>query len=287
MIAVAVILTAVPLALLYAVIAVHNFLRRVLRVLNPAWLWFTGLPLDGHSRTNATWLRPSHGPRPVLHNSGHAVWWHHLPRLHRAGIRSGATGATAVTLYGLAVATVLTIAALCAVAAVLLAAGGWHAVYVVRNWRHERHYVRPLERTLADAIGAPPVSIEIERDGDEVKQVAIEWAPDTELGAVQKQAAVDAVTTRLALEAPDDCVETQGPQPVRGVHPVRAAAVTCRVGRRSPAPSCPPPRTSSSSASESAARSSRRSTARARTCASPAAPAAASRTWPRSCCCRR
>ena len=86
----------------------------------------------------------------------------------------------------------------------------WHCVYVVRNWRHERHYVKPLERTLSDAIGAPPVSIEIERLDDEVKSVAIEWAPDTELGAVQKQAALDAVTTRLALEAPDDAWKLKG-----------------------------------------------------------------------------
>jgi hypothetical protein len=197
-------------ALLYAVLAVHGILRKICKALNPAWLWFTGLPLDGHSRTNASWLRPSRGPRPVLHNSGHAVWWHHMPRLHRAGVRSGATAVTAVTLYGLAVATWLTVAVLCAVAAVLILVGGWQCVYAVRNWRHERHYVKPLERTLADAIGAPPVSIEIERAGDEVKQVAIEWAPDTELGATQKQAAIDAVTTRLALEAPDDAWKLKG-----------------------------------------------------------------------------
>jgi len=206
----AVILIGVPAVLLAVVIKVHDAIRKICKALNPAWLWFTGLPNDGHSRTNATWRRASHGPRPVLHNSGHAVAWHHLPRLYRAGIRTGATVTAAAVLYGFAVATVLTITVLCTVTAVLLVAGGWHAVYRIRNWRHERHYVKPLERTLTDAIGAPPVTIEIERLGDEVKQVAIEWAPDTELGAVQKQAAIDAVTTRLALEAPDDAWKLKG-----------------------------------------------------------------------------
>ena len=80
-------------ALVMLVLIAHRLVRKVLKALNPAWLWFSGHCMDGQSRTNATWTMRSHGPRPVLHSSGHAVAWHHLPRMHRAGIRSGATHA--------------------------------------------------------------------------------------------------------------------------------------------------------------------------------------------------
>ena len=174
------------------------------------WRWLSGNSLDGRLRTNATWTMPSRGPRPVLTQTGHAVRWHHMPRMHRAGIRTGGTILAAVTGYGLITATLATVICLgCAVAAALVLAG-WHVVYRVRTWSHERHYVRPLERTLTTAIGATPVSIEIERADDEVKSVAIEWPPQTEIRAEQKQAALDAVTTRLALEAPDPSWELKG-----------------------------------------------------------------------------
>ena len=97
-------------ALTAATLAVHHTLRKVLRALNPVWLWFTGLPLgDGVSRTNATWTMRSRGPRPVLHNTGHAIWWHHLPRLHRAGIRTGSTFVFLGVLAGLVAATFATL----------------------------------------------------------------------------------------------------------------------------------------------------------------------------------
>lgn len=174
------------------------------------WRWLSGSSLDGRPRTNATWTMPSRGSRPVLTQTGHAVRWHHMPRMHRAGIRTGTTTLAAVTAYGLITATLATVICLGLAVAAALVLAGWHAVYRVRTWSHERHYVRPLERTLTAAIGATPLSIEIEREDDTVKSVAIEWAPDTELGAVQKQAATDAVTTRLALEAPDDAWKLKG-----------------------------------------------------------------------------
>ena len=194
-----------------AVIVLHRFVRRLLKAMNPAWLWFTGLPIgDGVSRTNATWTMRSRGPKPVLHNSGHAIAWHHLPRLHRAGIRTGATLVFLLIAYGLVTALTVTLAVLSALAFLLLLAVIWHVTYRVRTWNHERHYVKPLERTLVSKLPAAPLSIEVERVGDAVKSVEIEWPPETEIGELEKQQALEAVTTRLAIEAPDPAWSLRG-----------------------------------------------------------------------------
>jgi hypothetical protein len=197
-------------ALVTAVLVVHGFLRRVFKALNPAFLWFSGHSMDGHARTNATWTQRSRGPKPVLHSSGHAVAWHHLPRLHRAGIRTGASVALVAVAYGLWAALDLTLGFLSAAAACGLLVLAWHVFYKVRFFRHERHYVRPLERTLAAKLPAAPVTLEVERDGDTVKSVAIEWAPEAEIGEQEKQLALEAVTARLAIEAPEAAWKTKG-----------------------------------------------------------------------------
>jgi hypothetical protein len=194
-----------------AYLAMHHTLRKVFKALNPAWLFFTGLPVgDGVSRTNATWLQRSRGPKPVLHNSGHAIWWHHLPRLHRAGIRTGATLAFLGVLCGLAADLQVTLIILAVLAAAGLSLLAWHVVYRARNWKHERHYVRPLEGTLIRKIPVRPVSIEIERADNAVKSVAIEWPPNTQIEPEDQKAVLQAVTTRLAIEAPDPAWRVKG-----------------------------------------------------------------------------
>jgi hypothetical protein len=87
-------------------------------------------------------------------------------------------------------------APLCAWA--ILRAARW-----ARFWRHRRHYVRPLERTLTKRLGAPTDAVEVVRDGGAVKSVAIDWAPETEIDADDQKQVLSAVTTRLAIEAPD------------------------------------------------------------------------------------
>ena len=52
------------------------------------WRFFSGHALDGQFRTNATWTQPA---SKTLHPTGYARPWHHRPRLHRAGIRTGTT----------------------------------------------------------------------------------------------------------------------------------------------------------------------------------------------------
>lgn len=176
------------------------------------WAWLSGAELDGEQRTNATWLHCSHGDRPVLHRTGNAWRWHHLPRLTRAGIRTGGTALAAAILYGWAVARALTIAALASVAAALLAAMAWHVTFRVRGWRRERHYVRPLERTLLARMRHAPEMIEVTIDDDTgaVKSVEMEWAATAEIGAQEKQVILEAVTTRLPIEAPDETWNLRG-----------------------------------------------------------------------------
>jgi len=196
------------LVVLYLV--VHNVLRRVLKALNPAWLWFSGHSLDGVSRTNATWTMRSRGPRPVLHNSGHAIWWHHLPRLHRSGIRTGASLAFLGVLCGLVLDFQVTLIILAVLAAAGLAPAAWCLFCWARSWQHKRHYVRPLEGTLVRKIPIRPTSIQIERAGNAVKAVAIEWPAETELDAADQQVVLQAVTSRLAIEAPDASWKLKG-----------------------------------------------------------------------------
>lgn len=196
--------------LVVATLAVHDFMRKMLKVLNPAWLWFSGHCLDGVSRTNATWLMRSRGPKPVLHSSGHAIWWHHLPRLHRAGIRTGASLAFLGVLCGLVLAFQVTLIILAVLTAGGLALGGWRLFCWARTWRHKRHYVRPLEGTLVRKIPIRPERIAIERNGDAVKTVEIEWPAETELDAADQQTVLQAVTARLAIEAPDASWKLKG-----------------------------------------------------------------------------
>ena len=219
------------LLLLAAALTVRHWIKRhgfwVL-----AWRWHSGHTLDGAHRTNATWLRRSHGNRPVLHNSGSAIWWHHTPRLYRSGIRIGAEVTLLLVLYGLWAAFTLTLAVLAALA-VLGALGALaHLAWRLRRWQHERHYVKPLERTLINKLPAAPVSVEVERDDDAVKSVAIEWPPETEIGALEQQQILEAVTTRLAIEAPDAGLEAERTRTLRDLHAERARAVRRRLGGR-------------------------------------------------------
>ena len=167
------------------------------------WRWHSGHTLDGMHRTNATWTKPSRGDRAVLHPTGHAIWWHHQPRLHRAGIRCGAELTAASVLYGLWAHRVITLAILAILAAACLVLAFFQGRYAVRNWKHERDYVRPLEARLAHAVGHAPERVAIERDGDAVKSVEIDWPAAAELAAADAPLILEAVTTRLAIEAPE------------------------------------------------------------------------------------
>lgn len=166
--------------------------------------------LSGYSAHECDLRRPGGcgTGRPLEHRI--ALRWHHLPRYARSGIALTVTA----TLYGLLWHRTVTLAVLAALAIATVALGTWQCVYLLRNWRHERHYVRPLERTLMHRIPVPPVAIEVKarRDGDcdVIEGVTIEWPADTEIDEPAKQHALEAVTTRLPIEAPDPAWQLKG-----------------------------------------------------------------------------
>ena len=158
------------------------------------WRWHTGMPLDGHDRTNATWL---HRSSDVLHRSGHAVRWHHMPRLHRAGIRCGAEMACAASLAGLILAPGIVFPLLASLAFSALAYASWRAWRFARDFRFWLRWVRPLRRTLELHHGVPPRSLKISRDRQTVKlSLPPGWA-----GTQRERDKVTAiVTSKLGLE---------------------------------------------------------------------------------------
>jgi hypothetical protein len=175
------------------------------------WRWFSGMPLDGRHRTNATWTRPSHGDKPVLHPTGHAVRWHHWPRLVRAFIRTGGTLASAAVLYGLLVARGVTLLALAGLAAAVATVATWRAWVLARQWNHRRLWVRPLHRALAKELDAPPTRLAIEPD----RSKAVIGLPEEFTASDREREAITrAVTAKLAIEAPEaDWSKLHGKRP--------------------------------------------------------------------------
>ena len=64
-------------------------------------------------------------------------------------------------------------------------------------------YVAPLEARLAHVVGHAPERVAIERDGDAVKAVEITWPPEAEIAPADGPLILEAVTARLAIEAPE------------------------------------------------------------------------------------
>lgn len=174
------------------------------------WRWHSGASLDGRYRTNATWTMPSRGDKPVMHPTGHAVRWHHMPRLHRAGIRTGATLLFLAACYGLASAFWLTVNLLAAAALAAAGYGAWRAARRVRRYRHHRRWVQPLRRALTPELGSPPVRLEIEPDRSKV----VVGLPDDFTGSDRTREGVTrAVIAKLAIEAPDTSWRLHGKNP--------------------------------------------------------------------------
>ena len=204
--------------LIVAAATVRNLLRAARSI--SLWLllvrWLAGIPLDGRSRI------PSSGKRPTLTQrgidpTGRVHWWHLLPHLHRFTARTCFTLGVILTVYGLLVQAAVTIALLCAAAFAGAAVGAWHAVYRIRTWQHERHYVHPLETSLLHGIPVRPVTLEVERARDDngkltsaVIAVRAEWPAETEMGPPEKQHALEAVERRLAIEAPEPVWQLKG-----------------------------------------------------------------------------
>jgi hypothetical protein len=130
---------AIALAACRAMISQHGAHRLI-------WRYLSGAHLDGKYRTDAGWL--TRGTK-VLHPTGRASKWAHMPRLHRAAWRWGVP----LVIVALAVIVVvlgafgLPVLGALALAAVVF--GTWRLVRLCRYWRHNRRVVVPVAKALA------------------------------------------------------------------------------------------------------------------------------------------
>jgi hypothetical protein len=163
-----------------------------------------GLPLDGRPRTDAGWFRKG---RRVLHPTGHASKWAHLPHAHRAGIRWAILAAVVGTLAGVALDRAATLAGLAVLGAVVAAVCGWLAWRKARRLAHVRRYVRPLHMALAPVLGVPlaarPESwLTVPRDFAQIEGARVRLAlPEGFLATAEaKRLILTALKDKLALE---------------------------------------------------------------------------------------
>lgn len=139
-----IVLPLMPLMLAYGAIH-HAFGKDSL----PAffWRWMSGhTVLSKDHFTDATWTRPG---TKVLHPSGNAHRWHHKPRMHRAGIRSGLTVLTGLLCYGMTQHRTGTALSLVWVAGLALVTCLVLGIRSGRRWHHRRMIVHPLASVLA------------------------------------------------------------------------------------------------------------------------------------------
>ena len=203
-----VIIGAVAGLVLYVAAHVVNSVVRFLRHFTLLWRFLAGRPLDGQHRHNGTfWQAPTKALHPVADKS----WWHWRPGWHRAAMRVSGLGLFLVTAAGLIFETTLMLILLAAVAACALICALLLGYVRIRQWKHYRTWERPLHRALVPVLGGPPARLDIERDRSAVA-LHLPEAFTGDDGA--KEAIVRAVTTKLALEAPDQSWKLDGKQPV-------------------------------------------------------------------------
>jgi hypothetical protein len=132
-----------------ALVVIVGIVRATLKehgALRLTWRFMTGAHLDGKIRTDAGWL--ARGTK-VLHPTGRASRWAHMPRLHRAGWRLGVLLAVVLTAAGLVLDAAVAVPAILGVGAAAAALGGWRLVRIGRFWRHNQRVVTPLAAALA------------------------------------------------------------------------------------------------------------------------------------------
>jgi hypothetical protein len=172
--------------------------------------------MDGVHRTDAGWVR--RGTRPVQ-NGGRVSRWSILSRAERAAWRLGTAAALGGIGYGEWKAPQTTDESLTAAGAAAAVAGGYAAVRGALNWRHRRHWVRPLHLALEGPLGLPdgtwPASyLHIPRDYPERVEVGRIDLPASYVGVGGGQAQIaDIVKTKLGLSDASVTFKLAGREP--------------------------------------------------------------------------
>jgi hypothetical protein len=114
------------------------------------WRWFTGHPWHGKPYTDAGWFR--HGTK-ALTVTGHAHRWHHMPRIHRTGIRTVATIATPLFSYAIWKHRTGALEWLACVAGWVILTSARPARDSIRSRNLNQNLVYPLAVPLAPMLG--------------------------------------------------------------------------------------------------------------------------------------
>ncbi|SHK97290.1 hypothetical protein SAMN05421803_1517 [Nocardiopsis flavescens] len=155
------------------------------------WRWFSGAPLDGAPRTDATWfLSANQSVDPTYRGK-----FHTRPRIVRAGMRTGATLAPPAVGVAWWVDERLTMAVLCLVFVLISARAGYKMATAIMESRHQRRLVQPLAAVLAPVLetnkGTIIRGMEIPRDylSDDETVLTVPlldtWRPDQVSQAVK------------------------------------------------------------------------------------------------------
>ncbi|HEX3961152.1 MAG TPA: hypothetical protein VHZ03_31795 [Trebonia sp.] len=182
------------------------------------WRWFSGHPLDGHHRTDATWFGRG---RKQTHQIGRPISrWHYRPRIHRAGIRTSVTWGAGMAGYGLLFDPALTIDSMAGAGALGLSVACWRAVLGIRNWRHHRTYVAPLHTALAPRLGVPEMTrphewLAIPRSFAKTDGAEVIITLPKDLSAVEEARKVikQVAGAKLGIEDPQVRIESVGMAP--------------------------------------------------------------------------
>src|ERR1039457_2762340 len=116
------------------------------------WRWFSGNPWHGKPITNSTWTRRA---TKVHNDSGTALKWHHLPRMHRAGIRTSGTILIIAIVIGMLKDRGLTIRGLMSTGSLLLIIITIMLVRSLRKWHTDKVVATPLAMALSPQLGIP------------------------------------------------------------------------------------------------------------------------------------
>ena len=199
----------------YLLMRLHLFLAGC-RFLVRIWRWLSGNTWHGEPVTDAGWVRRGHR---ALTKTGHATRWHHLPRLHRAGYRSGGTLSILLMIWGLLTYPLVTAAVLGCLMMSVLVLSAVLSVRMVRERKARRTWLHPLHLAAHDLAGHPRAIkaaswITAELDGDgAVQRAVLELPPGWPADAKDKDRLVSIASAKLGIEAPEPSWRQAGPSP--------------------------------------------------------------------------